>query len=287
MLDIGLSFVKQSSFAAWHGATWFAFSVTSSLARVVALAMLVASVLGASPFGSGRNVRNPGSWERYRPALVLVLGTFAAYLASDAWDTMGRDGCKAVVSQEYFAQLSQVIPLLLVGLGLEAKFVQRLTTLPERAVVVITVAMLCLAEVLAVTALVVPEDHVGCVSFLPGWHEYLAFIVTMEATTIALAVLAVALLRIETNSGEPPHPTNDPAGSVNQPDDGRAGQAGGGQDGDALTEPVEPTDARAVRTSADKVAKVFGYGLAVAVGVAVGRGLAVRKEHVGTTRRRA
>jgi len=51
------------------------------------------------------------------------------------------------ISQEYFAQVSQIIPLLLVATGLEASLFRRNVDNPvRRAMTILTIAVLCVGE---------------------------------------------------------------------------------------------------------------------------------------------
>jgi hypothetical protein len=204
----------------------------ASLLYVISLAILLAATVGADPrrmlTSSGRD-RDRDAWSRFRPALPLLAGTLAAYVGSVIWlreldpgairtfedarcaaKEMGLIGeqagltpgeevaainglCAGAVSQEYFAQLSQVIPLLLVALGLEARFFERLLEESvQRAMTIFTVVILCVGEALAISAL--PEPNQNCGDVLYGWHEYTAFILTLEACFVALATLAWALV---------------------------------------------------------------------------------------------
>jgi hypothetical protein len=117
---------------------WFAY--------VVALAILFAATVGASPWRlltrNGRET-DPDGWRRFLPGLPLLIGTYAAFVGSSIWfaldataiRTVGeamefasrenlsgpiKDLCVGAVKPEYFAQVGQVIPLLLVAVGWSA-----------------------------------------------------------------------------------------------------------------------------------------------------------------------
>jgi hypothetical protein len=120
-----------------------------------------------------------------------------------------------VIHQEYFAQLSQIIPLLLVAIGLEAHFFERLLTEPvQRAMTIVSIVILCIGEALAISAL--PTDNEGPGDVLYGWHEYSAFVLTVQGVAIVLAILVWALV------DEPPrdhHETKgDPGPQEDSPD---------------------------------------------------------------------
>jgi hypothetical protein len=193
----------------------------TSLLYAIFLAILVAATVGVNPWKlltpNGR-ATNHEAWKRFRPALPLLIGTFAAYVGSvvywheldpgsirtlaDARAAAGSQDlagavinnlCVGAVHQEYFAQLSQVIPLLLVALGVEAGFFKPLLEDPvSRAMTIFTVVMLCVGEALAISAL--PEPNEGCEDLLYLLHEYAAFILTLEACFVALAALVWALV---------------------------------------------------------------------------------------------
>ncbi len=99
------------------------------------LLVLIAAAIGVSPLvvipRSRRSVKDkePGGkdeWERFRVALPLLVGTFVAYVTSSLWtQEFERNGVyTGGVDQEYFAQLSQIVPLLLIAVGLEAGLVK-------------------------------------------------------------------------------------------------------------------------------------------------------------------
>lgn len=175
----------------------------------------------------GGRAKDRDAWERFSPALPLLVGTLAAYVgsviywhelepgamrtAADPRIVEMSEGltasqvdalCVGAVDQEYFAQLSQVIPLLLVAVGLEAGFFTRFKEPVPRAMAIFTFLILCVGEVLAISAL--PEPNQGCGEILYGLHEYTAFILTLEACFVALATLVWALVVGRSRDGEGP-----------------------------------------------------------------------------------
>jgi hypothetical protein len=193
------------------------------LAYVVSYAILFAATVGASPgrvlTRKGRDA-DPEGWRRFLPAVPLLIGTFAAYAGgsgifyaldltairsiSEATEVASREGvtgpvealCVGAVKPEYFAQVSQIIPLLLVALGLERRFFERLMREPvQRALTIFTVLLLCAGEAVAITAL--PGGNQGCGRVLTYGQEYGAFSLTLSACFIALATLAWALVAPE------------------------------------------------------------------------------------------
>lgn len=86
-----------------------------------------------------------------------------------------------------------MIPLLLVALGVEAGFFQRVMREPApRSMAITTIFVLCIGEVLALSAL--PKSGKGCGDVLYEWHEYIAFIFTLEACFVALVTLVWVLI---------------------------------------------------------------------------------------------
>jgi hypothetical protein len=144
------------------------------------------------------------TWRRFRVALPLLFGMFAAFFASTMWEHLieplncvancqAQDSSKKIwdhvgVHQEYFAQASQIIPLLLIAVGVEARFFDQLRRgAMERTLILITVITLCVGEMLAISAITSETLH--------PWHEYTAFVVTAQACSIALVTLLWARAR--------------------------------------------------------------------------------------------
>ena len=126
-----------------------------------------------------------------RAATPLLIGVAAAYVGETLyWREILEEGR---IDQEYFAQMSQVIPLLAVALGVESRFADKDTgrTLirAEVAIGVFTILLLVVAEALAISTLPVDNDKVQ----LFIWHEYLAFALTLYASFVALTLLTIVL----------------------------------------------------------------------------------------------
>ncbi|MFD4671876.1 hypothetical protein ACFWNN_19235 [Lentzea sp. NPDC058450] len=199
-----------------------------SICYVAALAVILAATVGYFPQGllpKKHRKTTKAAWIRFRTSIPLLLGTLAAYFSSTLWRVID-DGtnrsishiklterdfkelggtsrieienylnslCGNAIDQEYFAQVSQVLPLLLVALGLEARFFSKLTREPVgKALTLNAVFFLMIGEALALSTL--PASGDGCVNMLLGWHEYLAFVITFEACVIALITLFWALM---------------------------------------------------------------------------------------------
>jgi hypothetical protein len=121
----------------------------------------------------------------------LVIGVGAAYVGETLyWREVQAGGDH--IDQEYFAQISQVLPLLAIALGFESRLTDkgRILKPAEVAVGMFTVLLLVIAEGLAISALPVDNSEV----FLYTWHEYVAFIVTLYACFVVLAVLVAVLV---------------------------------------------------------------------------------------------
>jgi hypothetical protein len=211
------------------GRAWVQIAV--SAVYIAALGAIVAATVCADPIGlatrQGRIDRRD-EWRRLRLALPLLGGTFVAYAASTLWgdvlfetevvrtladaevaasaagfDVAGLPAadrlevldrfCAGAIDQEYFAQMSQIIPLLLIGVGIEANFFKALVKRAVgRAMIFVTVLILLVGEALAVSAL--PSSNQGCGDVLARRHEHAAFIVTLEAAAVGIVMLAWALV---------------------------------------------------------------------------------------------
>jgi hypothetical protein len=82
--------------------------------------------------------------------------------------------------------------LLLIAVGLEARFFERAKDPVERAMTTAVVLILCVAEMLAITSLVISSEE-GQRGLHPT-YDFIAFVVTIDACVIALVSLAHALL---------------------------------------------------------------------------------------------
>lgn len=180
------------------------------LGYIVSLSILLAAAVKVDPTEALRpRVRrnNRQAWKELRGALPLFIGTLAAYIGSTVWNSIfkqnarrhgcGTGGmeCRGAIAIEYFAQLSQVILLLLVAVGIEAGIFRASLKDPvPRAMTITTVVILCVAEVLTISTLPLLNHGNTATDILSRWHEYLAFIVTWEASFIALSLLVWALI---------------------------------------------------------------------------------------------
>ena len=211
---------------------WYHFAVEP--VYTLSLAAILAAVVDAVPRSqlkrSGSQGGSPPSmWFRYRPAIPLLIGIFAAYIAMDVYAfamypsgiwtfgqaaelatrsgligessglTAGEEAavviglCRSAVDQQYFAQLSQIIPLLIVAVGVEAGFFRKLLDHPlHRAITIVTVASLAVAELLAI--MILTKSNNGCGDLISPAFEVTAFVFTIEATVVSLSTLIWALV---------------------------------------------------------------------------------------------
>ena len=149
-LGTALVIVGQIFVAVLGSALWVDL-VASAILTVAMSLLLVAALDVGSP--SARRWRD-SNW-----IAPLVLGTLVVQVASSLWfPVINLQGeCADTVSRDFFGQMVQVIPMLLVTLGIEMGYLQRaqsLRTPGQRAAPVLTVAMLCLAEILTFSMLV-------------------------------------------------------------------------------------------------------------------------------------
>ncbi|GAA4707545.1 hypothetical protein [Phytohabitans rumicis] len=174
----------------------FLFVIPMSLAYVALLVLFAALLFPAESPRSRLSTLTP-----------LALGTFAAYIGAEYWDALSRGAGDApqTISQEYFAQASQVIPLLLIAIGFEARFFQRYASQPlGRAVTIVTVAVLCIGGAMALTTLPM-QSRAGAAG---GWYEYAAFVISLEGASVGFAMLFVALISL-VNVQRPAPPATD------------------------------------------------------------------------------
>lgn len=154
-----------------------------------------AALIGASIWSDALNVGV--TRELSGPALAALEG-----LPLTERQSLLSQLCSGAVDQEYFAQVSQAIPLLLVTLGIETGFFRRGLREPaQRAATIATVTMLCVGLMSALSTL--PLSGSGCGNVLPAWHEYFGLVFTLQAVFVALTTL-IWVLAINTPDEETP-----------------------------------------------------------------------------------
>lgn len=160
-------------------------SVLASLVFVVSISILLSSALSEGTASRG--------W-----VVPLVIGTFTVMLVSALWyPAIDFDiGCTGDISSSYFSEVTNIIAVLLLALGIEMNFVRRKARARdpgERVAPVFIVILLCVAMVLAITMLAKadlgPFCNLGAV-----WHEYIAFVITVQAIATSLAMLVWLML---------------------------------------------------------------------------------------------
>ena len=133
----------------------------------------------------------------------LLLGTFLAWVASAiGWPLL--DELSAVdelpVSAEFFAQASQILPVLFLALMLEIRFLSRLESRmrSRRALAFVVAGLILLAEVLALSVLVYPDElslHEREIPAFISWHVYIALLATVAALLVSLLSIVLGVLR--------------------------------------------------------------------------------------------
>jgi hypothetical protein len=198
-----------------HGvnpATVWLHILASSL-FVIAMGILLTSALNADPmtlFSPRLRDARPRDWIRTHSTLPLIVGTFFGYVATPLWypeilphsspvGSSGDQGCPPAIDPQYFAQMTQMIPMVLITLGIEFNYVRQAKGAQEpiqRAAPILTVILLCIAEGLAFSALLKKQ---AC-GLAAVWHEYTALVVTFQASAIGLATFVWLLLTSERRS---------------------------------------------------------------------------------------
>jgi hypothetical protein len=208
---------------------WIDLAASVSFAAVMGILMTVS--LNADPltlFSRERRLAAPTDWVRVRAIVPLMVGTLACFLAATAFDDFfdlttvrGLDPelaievaglpvgerlgaiatlCEGAVSPAFFQQVVAVVPLLLLTLGVEFNYFRRTLEEPaQRAAAAATVILLSIALALALSTL--PWDGSGCDQVLGYWHEYLTFVVAVQAVITGLATLIWLL--VTSNRDEP------------------------------------------------------------------------------------
>ncbi len=198
--------------------------VLASTLFALALAILMAASLNADPltlWNSARRAALPTDWLRVRAIVPLIVGTFACYIAATIYidyfdvDVVREmdpdlaaevDGmplaeqlevlsqlCSGAVAPAYFQQIVAVMPLLLLTLGVEFNYFRRTLNDPaQRAATAATMTLLSVGLIFALSTL--PWVGTGCGEILSTWHEYLAFVVTVQGVFTGLATLVWVLV---------------------------------------------------------------------------------------------
>ncbi|WP_319430428.1 hypothetical protein [Mycobacterium sp. RTGN5] len=205
--------------------------VVAAVVIAAAMGVLMTTSLNADPrtlMSAARRAAQPTDWQRTRAVVPLMVGTFATYIAAIAYtrlidtDTVRtlpadiaeqaaalplaerlsvlQQVCENAISPVYFQHVVEVIPLLLLTLGLEFNYFRRNLRDPaHRVTTAATVALMSAALVFAMSTL--PYDGVGCYDVLTDWHEYLAFVISVQGIFVGLATLVWLLVASTPDDG--------------------------------------------------------------------------------------
>ena len=189
-----------------------------------AMGLTMAASLNADPlalFSTARRVALPTDWVRVRAVVPLVFGTWLCYLAASAFvdyfdlravralDPATADKvaempiteqmavlsqlCEGAISPVFFQLIVEVLPVLLLTLGIEFNYFRRtLTDAGQRAATAATVTVMAAGLVGALSTL--PWDGQGCGDVLSSWHEYVAFLFAVQGVFTGLATLVWLLV---------------------------------------------------------------------------------------------
>jgi hypothetical protein len=198
--------------------------VMSSVLFTIATGILMMSSINADPatlFSSRKRAALRRDWLRARAVVPLIVGILATYIGATVFvDFFDVDVVRAVppemaaevaqlplkdrldlldhlcqnaVNPWFFQHIVEVLPLLLLALGVEFNFFRRTLLDPaQRAATAATVTVIAVGLVFALSTL--PWAGTECGEVLAGWHEYIAFIVALQAIFTALATLVWVLV---------------------------------------------------------------------------------------------
>lgn len=198
--------------------------ILSATLYAAAMGWTTAASVNADPITLVRTVRRialPRDWSRVRAIVPLVVGTWICYLAAAAFVDYFEAGamrtldpalaaevaaltkpeqttvlaalCEGAISPVFFQQVVGVLPVLLLTLGIEFNYFRRtLTDAGQRAATAATVTVMAAGLVGALSTL--PWDGQGCGDILSSWHEYVAFVLSVQGVFTGLATLVWLLI---------------------------------------------------------------------------------------------
>jgi hypothetical protein len=179
------------------GGVWL--DIVVSTVFVVATAVIMLSSLNADPLtlvSSAKRAAQPTDWLRARAVVPLIVGALAAeveQLSLFERQSLLQEICGPSVDPSYFEQVAQIIPLLLITLGIEFGFFHATPREPtQRAATATTVTLMSIGLVCALSTL--PWVDAECGQILEARHEYLAFVVSLQAIFTGLASLVWLLV---------------------------------------------------------------------------------------------
>ena len=198
--------------------------VLSSVLYTIAIGIVMMSSINADPLtlcSSRKRAALRRDWLRVRAVVPLIVGILACFIGAtlfadffdadairtvppemaaeiaelplnDRLDVLGNL-CQNAVNPFYFQHIVEVLPLLLLALGVEFNFFRRTLRDPaQRAATAATVTVIALGLVFALSTLPWAGDECGEV--LDAWHEYLTFVVSLQAIFTAIATLVWVLV---------------------------------------------------------------------------------------------
>ena len=159
--------------------------VLASAVFVGAMTMLLISALSEKPVSRG--------W-----IAPLVFGTFVVQVASAMWYPWidGNAGCAGEVSAQFYFDMSQMLAIILLTTAVELNYVRRSAIERDpgrRMAPVFVVLLLCTALALCMSMDVKVDQGPYCGTGAV-WHEYITFVVSIQAMAIGLATLVWLLL---------------------------------------------------------------------------------------------
>jgi hypothetical protein len=176
-----------------------------SVGRIVALLLYLPLLTALFLLSRGRRLVPP-DWEAALPIAPLIAASGLTWGAGVLWNDEIDKSAGVGVSVEFFAQASQVIPVLLLALLFQARVLRPSTRADGvgHALSVYVTLALVVSEVVVLSALTVSNvGNEGNGLELSGWHEYIAFEMAIYAISVALATLAVL---VTVGADEEPEP---------------------------------------------------------------------------------
>lgn len=163
----------------------FWINLLASAVFVAAMTMLLLSALSERPASR--------SW-----IAPLVFGTFVVQVGSALWYPVidVNSGCAGEVSPQFFSDMTNMISLVLLTIAVELNYIRRTAAELDpgrRMAPVFIVLLLCTAVALALTMDVKADQRMLC-GTAAVWHEYIAFVVCIQAMAIGLATLVWLLV---------------------------------------------------------------------------------------------
>ena len=159
--------------------------VLASAVFVTAMTLLLLSALSEKPVSRG--------W-----IAPLVFGTFVVQVASALWYPWidSNSGCAGEVSAQFYFDMAQLLVVVLLTIAVELNYVRRnaIERDPGRRMApVFVMLMMCIALALCLSMDVKVDQGPFC-GTAAVWHEYITFVVSVQAMAIGLATLVWLLL---------------------------------------------------------------------------------------------